>query len=151
MRYNKLTDSHESKSRATVGIRNPIEALQYAPRTGRQKSASNGRITDIEQEKVHQRLGWANHILLWCDELYHRVVKLWPLPPVNALLCSCIPVKGLRDVVGEVAHVAPPSVSVVQKSNKGVNVCPASSTPRDYLIRNDWDGFLVISKSSIGL
>ena len=68
------------------------------------------------------------HIFLGSNELGNRVVKLRSLPTIHGLLLDTVPVKALRHVVGEVAHVAAPSVPLVEEVRERVDVGSASST-----------------------
>lgn len=94
---------------------------------------------------------WPNHVLLGSDEFHHGVVELGPFPTIHTPLRGRIPIEGLGNVVGEVAHIAPPSVTVIQESDVGVDVGPAAPTSRDDLILHDWNGVINIVKGAVGL
>jgi len=128
-------DGHKGQSRPAVCVGYAIEALQDTPgRSGEQATADRGD-TDIEHEEIDQRLRGADHVFLWGDKLHDRMVELRTLPSINGLLFDVVPIESLRDVVGQVAHVAPPSVAVVEESGKGVDVCAASSASCNDLVR----------------
>lgn len=105
----------------------------------------------IEQEEVDKWLRRADHVLLRRDKLDYRVVQLVPLPSIHALLGGSVPVEGLGHVIGEVAHITPPPVPVVQESNVGVDVGPASPASRDNLVLDDGHLVVYVVESSIWL
>jgi hypothetical protein len=49
------------------------------------------------------------------------------------LLCA-VPIEALRHIVRQVAHVAAPSVRVIEETREGVDVCPASPATRNNLV-----------------
>lgn len=144
-------DCHESESGPAVGVGYPVQALQNASRSSRQKSARDASKADVEQKQVNQRLWSANHVFLRRNEFAHRVVELRTLPPVHGLLLRAVPVETLRNVVRQVTHVATPPMRVIQETCERVDVCPASSATCDDLIVLDRDIVLRIVKRGVWL
>jgi hypothetical protein len=69
--------------------------------------------TDIEKEEINEGLWWADHVFLGGNKLHDTVVQFCSLPSVYVLLCRLIPIESLRDIVGEITHVATPAVSMI--------------------------------------
>lgn len=74
-----------------------------------------------------------------------------PLPSIHALLGRRIPIKGLGNIVGKVAHVAAPSVAVIKEGHEWVDVGSTSSAARDYLVLHNRDRIVQVMKSCIWL
>jgi len=104
---------HESDACPTVCIWYPAEGLLDDPGDDSEKSAVHCSLGTVQENVVAQRLWRADHVFLGCNELGHCVVQLGSLPAVDALLLCCIPIECLGDIVGQVAHVAPPPVPMV--------------------------------------
>jgi hypothetical protein len=79
------------------------------------------------------------------------MVQLGSLPSVDTLLSSSVPVESLRNVIGEVTHVTPPSVALVQKGNIRVDVRPAASASGNDLVLDDRYGVLIVVERTVGL
>jgi len=65
---------------------------------------------------------------------YCTIMEPDVLPSVHSLLFDTVPIERLWDVIGEVAHVAAPSVRVIQEAGKRVDVGAASPTPGNYTV-----------------
>jgi hypothetical protein len=65
------------------------------------------------------------------NKFANGIVELWSLPSVHSLLFDTVPIEWLWDVIGEVAHVAAPSMRVIQEASERVDVGTTSPTPRD--------------------
>jgi hypothetical protein len=79
------------------------------------------------------------------------MVQLGSLPSVDTLLGSGIPIESLRNIVGQITHITPPSVSLVQESNIRVDVCSTTSATRDDLILHNRYGILIVVERTVGL
>jgi hypothetical protein len=67
----RAVDCHESKPCPAIGVRYPVQALQNASRSSRQKSTRHTREAHVEQEEVDQGLGSPDHVLLRSNKLAH--------------------------------------------------------------------------------
>jgi len=79
------------------------------------------------------------------------MIKLRSLPSVDALLRSRIPVKGLWNIIRQIAHVTPPSVAVVKEGDIGIDIGPTPSATGNDLILNDRDWVVNIMERSVWL
>ena len=94
-------------------------------------------MTDIEEEQINKRLRRSDHVFLGRNELNNRVVEFRSLPSIYTLLCCCIPIESLWNIVREVTHITSPSMSMVEECDVGINVGSTSATTRDNLILNN--------------
>lgn len=76
----------------------------------------------LHKKRVETYLWRADHVLLWRHKFTHSVIKLAALPTINALLLGCIPIESLGHVVGQVTHVAAPSMTVIKESYVRIDV-----------------------------
>jgi hypothetical protein len=79
------------------------------------------------------------------------MVQFVPLPSIRGPLCSRVPIKCLRDIICEIAHVAAPSMSMIHEGHIGVYVCPTTPAAGDNLILDDGNGIVIIMQGTIGL
>lgn len=71
-------------------------------------------MANVDEEDVHRRLGWADHILRGCDKLNYGVVDLSARPTVARLILDGIPIEELRYRVEHLAHAATPSFKALR-------------------------------------
>lgn len=142
---------NETQASPAIGIRYSVEAIEDGSGTGGEEASGDSSIAHVEEEQVNQRLRRAHHVLLRRNKLDNGIVELVASPTVSASLRSSIPIESLGDIVRQVAHVATPTVSMVQEGNKRVDVCSAASATRDDLVLYHGNRVLTIVEGSIGL
>jgi hypothetical protein len=82
------------------------------------------------------------------NKLANGIVEFWSLPSVHSLLFDTVPIEWLWDVIGEVTHVAAPSMRVIQEAGERVDVGTASPTPgNDTIVLNRNVVFGVMQRS----
>lgn len=80
------------------------------------------------------------HVLGWRDELDNAVVELCSLPPVRRLVLTLVPVKELRNIVGQSTHAAFPPVASLNERNERVDVRSASPAAGNAVVFDDGHG-----------
>src|SRR5437016_14681285 len=115
-------NSNKSESCPSIRIRNSIKTFTDTSRAGCKKATGDRCIAHIYEEEVHEWLRRPNHVLLWCHKFYHSMIQIRPLPPIQALLSSSIPVESLRHVVREIAHVTSPTMSMIKERHKRIDI-----------------------------
>ena len=66
--------------------------------------------------------GQTYHVLLRRNKLHHPTVQLCPRPPISRLVGLVVPVKQLRNLVGQVTHATLPPGSTLDEGDVGVDV-----------------------------
>jgi hypothetical protein len=115
-------NSNETKPCPSICVRYTVKALTDASCAGCKKAACDRCVAHIYEEKIHEGLRGPNHVFLWCNKFDDGVIEIRPLPSVQALLSSSIPVERLRDVICKIAHIAPPPVSVIKERDERVDI-----------------------------
>lgn len=69
----------------------------------------------VNQEAVEYRLGRADHVLCWHNEVNDGVVQLHTLPTVSRLIALLVPVEHLRDLIAHRAKRAPPTIPTINE------------------------------------
>jgi len=115
-------NGNKSQSCPSICVWDSIKTFADTSRAGCKKTTGDGCIAHIYEEEVYEGLRRPNHVLLWCHKFYHSMIQIRPLPPIQALLSSSIPVESLRHVVGEIAHVTSPTMSMIKERHKRIDI-----------------------------
>lgn len=114
----------------------------HAVMTMPELTATDRRMSHVDEEDVEHRLGRSNHVLCRRDVLDNSVVELSTLPAVHGLVVFLIPIEHLRDFI---AHCALPACPAVDALHEWVDVRPAAPAACDHLVshqRHGWVAFL---------
>lgn len=77
------------------------------------------------------------------------MIQLCSRPSITRSIPRSIPIEHLGYLIADIAQNALPPRSAVNEGDVGVDVRPATTTPSDDLVRDDWDRFVAFFEGTM--